>query len=249
LKHSKKNNRRAFVKLCGSTALAVTVNPRLLAQENQTARFYHRARLVDHNDQPITENQLQIGTSYIFSYPYVTTPCFLINLGRPAIEKAELETKQGDKYQWPGGVGAKRSIVAFSAICAHKMSHPARSVSFINYRHEKVSFTNGKEFPESRSQVIFCCSENSVYDPASGGKVLGGPAPQPLAAVLLDYDGKSGELFASGTMGGEMFDPFFEKFGFRLSLENKVKDVRTLIVEKTEVVTIEQYSASKRLCG
>ncbi|MDH3694699.1 MAG: hypothetical protein OER96_09030 [Gammaproteobacteria bacterium] len=249
MKKSNNKNRREFVKLCGSTALAVSVNPKILAQENQTARHYHRVRLVDGDDKPITANQLEIGKSYIFSYPYVTTPCFLINLGRPAVEKTELETKQGDKYQWPGGVGPKQSIVAFSAICAHKMSHPARSVSFINYRHEKVSFTNGKESAESRSQVIFCCSENSVYDPANGGQVLGGPAPQPLAAVLLDYDNSSGALFATGTMGGEMFDPFFEKFGFRLSLENKVEDVRTPISEATEVVTIEQYSASQRLCG
>ncbi len=235
--------------MCGSTALAVTVNPRLLAQENQTARFYHRVRLVNDDKKPITAEQLEIGTSYIFSYPYVTTPCFLINLGHPAIERTELETEGGAKYRWTGGVGPKQSIVAFSAICAHKMSHPARSVSFINYRHEKVSFKNGKESPESRSQVIYCCSENSVYDPAKGGQVLGGPAPQPLAAVLLDYDEKSGELFATGTMGGEMFDPFFEKFGFRLSLENKVEDVRTPILDATEVVTIEQYSASQQLCG
>lgn len=242
-------NRREFVKLCGSAALAVSVNPQLLAHESQSARFYHRVRLVDGKDKSISANQLEIGTSYIFSYPYVTTPCFLINLGRPAIQKTELATKQGDKYQWPGGVGPKHSIVAFSAICAHKMSHPARSVSFINYRHEKVSFTNGEESPESRSQVIYCCSENSVYDPAKGGQVLGGPAPQPLAAVLLDYDKGDGNLFAIGTMGGEMFDPFFEKFWFRLSLENQIEDVRTPISKTSPVVTIEEFSTTQGICG
>ncbi len=249
MKKSKMKNRREFVKLCGSAALAVTANPKLLAQGNQTTRYYQRISLVDVHDQPINANKLDVGRNYIFSYPYVTTPCFLINLGRPAINETELETKRGDKYKWAGGVGPKRSIVAFSAICAHKMSHPARSVSFINYRHEKVTFTNGKESTESRSRVIYCCSENSVYDPAKGGQVLGGPAPQPLAAVLLDYDKGSGNLFATGTMGGEMFDPFFDQFGFRLSLENQIEDVRTPVSKTSTVMTIDEYSASQRLCG
>ena len=34
----------------------------------------------------------------------------------------------------PGGIGRDKSVVSFSAICAHKLSHPSRNISFINYR-------------------------------------------------------------------------------------------------------------------
>ena len=56
-------------------------------------------------------------------------------------------------------------------------------------------------------------------DPAQGGRVLAGPAPQPLAAVLLEWDARTDLLHAVGTQGGEMFDAFFEKYAFRLEME------------------------------
>jgi hypothetical protein len=49
--------------------------------------------------------------------------------------------------------------------------------------------------------------------------VLAGPAPQPLAAILLEHDPASDEIHAVGTLGGEMFNQFFEKYAFRLALE------------------------------
>jgi len=42
--------------------------------------------------------------------------------------------------------------------------------------------------------VIHCCSEHSQYDPAEGARVVAGPAPQPLAAILLDHDPASDAL-------------------------------------------------------
>jgi arsenite oxidase small subunit len=68
--------------------------------------------------------------------------------------------------------------------------------------------------------VIHCCSEHSQYDPAEGGRVLAGPAPQPLAAILLEHDEKLDELHAVGTLGGEMFNEFFAKYEFRLTMEH-----------------------------
>jgi ABC-type glycerol-3-phosphate transport system substrate-binding protein len=68
--------------------------------------------------------------------------------------------------------------------------------------------------------VIHCCADHSVYDPASGARVLAGPAPQPLAAVLLDYDPATDELTALGTVGAEQFDAFFKKYEFKLAMEH-----------------------------
>ena len=65
-----------------------------------------------------------------------------------------------------------------------------------------------------------CCADHSVYDPASGARVLAGPAPQPLAAILLEYDAATDELAALGTVGAEQFDAFFTKYEFKLALDH-----------------------------
>jgi hypothetical protein len=62
---------------------------------------------------------------------------------------------------WQGGIGADKSVVAYSAICAHKMTYPTRQVSFIGYR-DAPSPVAGK------GKVITCCSDRSVYDPSGG---------------------------------------------------------------------------------
>jgi hypothetical protein len=52
-----------------------------------------------------------------------------------------------------------------------------------------------------------------------GARVVSGPAPQPLAAILLEYDAAQDALFALGTVGAEQFDAFFDKYRVRLALE------------------------------
>jgi len=49
--------------------------------------------------------------------------------------------------------------------------------------------------------------------------VLAGPAPQPLAAILLEHDAATDELYAVGTLGGELFNEFYDKYAFRLQTE------------------------------
>ena len=240
-------SRRGFVRLCASALGMIGVNPELLAQPDARLHRYQRVRLVDANGSPITAKTLTIGENFVFSYPFATTPCFLLNLGRPT-NATDLKTEDGQPYRWPGGVGPDRSVVAFSAICAHKMSHPAKSISFINYRHEAVSFRDSAEQTAQRAQVIYCCSEKSVYDPAQGARVLGGPAKQPLAAIVLEENKNDGALYAIGTYGGEMFERFFREFGFRLALEHNTRDVRTTVSNSTTVVRLSDYSAKQMRC-
>lgn len=241
--------RRTFVKLCASTLAMITASPRLLAQQKDGAvRRYQRAKLVDAQSKPIKARDLLEGENYLFHYPYISTPCFLLNLGRPTAQRALLETKDGRPYLWQGGVGPKRAVVAFSAICAHKMTHPARAVSFINYRHQHVNFLDKDKNDAKRESVIYCCSEKSVYDPADGARVLGGPAPQPLAAILLEYNETDDTLEAIGTYGGDMFDKFFKEFSFRLQLEHRVTNLRQQS-ETVTVVKLTEYCATQVLCG
>jgi len=201
--------RRHFMFACAASALAGSL-PAPAADAKP--RFYSRARLVDEHGAPLRGRELVANRNFIFHYPFAATPCFLLNLGRPTKSTAHLRTADAQSYDWPGGVGAGHGIVAYSAICAHRLTYPTREISFISFRDEKSA---GSRF----SRVIHCCSEHSQYDPAEGAKVLAGPAPQPLAAILLDYDAKSDGLYAVGTLGGELFEEFFNKYNFRLSLD------------------------------
>ncbi len=202
--------RRQFVKACALATVASSLPA--LAQGNAKPHFYERAKLAGPDGKPLKSREIPVNTNLIFHYPFAGTPCFLLNLGQPVKVGARLKTADARSYEWSGGVGANDAVVAYSAICAHKLTYPTRDISFISFRPEQT--------PTSRfSRVIHCCSEHSQYDPARGAKVLAGPAPQPLAAILLEYDSKRDELWAVGTLGGEMFNDFFKKYEFRLALD------------------------------
>lgn len=232
--------RRSFLKLCAGAGVAVGVRPSMLAATTGSRTPSPPARLVHPDGSPMATTDLEVGRSYVFHYPYAVTPCFLIDLGRPAQPQDRLETDDGRRYRWQGGTGQGKSVVAFSAICAHRMSYPTRTVSFINYHHDGAV---GRQ-----ESVIYCCSEGSVYDPAAGARVLDGPAPQPLAAVDLEWEEASGSLTATGTYGGEMFERFFETFDFRLRLEHGDGDPRQPVGPTTPVWTLEEYCANAQVC-
>jgi arsenite oxidase small subunit len=247
MKQDKSLSRRAFVRLCVGTGAAVTANPRLLADAPAPLKPTQTVVLVDASGEPMRADQLRPGINYVFNYPYVSTPCFLIDLGRSAPAVEELETEDGRRYEWKGGVGPARSIVAFSAICAHRMSYPTRDISFISYRNESVRFMDRDRNARRKEQVIYCCSEGSVYDPAEGGRVLGGPAPQPLAAVDLTC-GEDGTISACGTYGGDMFERFFENFAFQLSLIHGTRDFQDPAEGTSVVMPLEEYTRNQRIC-
>lgn len=238
--------RRHFIRICASAAAAVGMHPAVLAHAGGAFHRYPRAALLDRRGNPLRAADVAVGTNYVFFYPYIATPCFLLNLGAAA-PSATLETEDGRGYRWSGGIGPERSIVAFSAICAHRMSHPAREVSFINYRHEPARFERADGKREERARVIYCCSEKSVYDPAQGARVLGGPAKQPLAAIALGYDASDQTIYATGTYGGEMFERFFREFGPRLALEFRTTDLRQPVTAAT-VLPLAEYSQSQMRC-
>jgi arsenite oxidase small subunit len=247
MSESKRMSRRSFVRLCLGTGALVATEPALLAEPREAPTSAQRVTLVSPVGDPLKPADLKIGESYVFHYPYVSTPVFLINLGKPAKPGEELETEDGRIYRWRGGVGPDQSIVAFSAICAHKMSYPTRTVSFINYRHDNARFNDLDRNTAEREQVIYCCSEGSVYDPAAGGRVLGGPAPQPLTAIDLDCD-TDDVLCAVGTYGGELYERFFEGFGFQLALERGTDDIRAPATGTATVWSIADYTSNRRTC-
>jgi len=172
--------RRDFL---GSCALLSAVAPLVRADaaaDSVAVRRYARSLLVDEHGAAIRAAALAAETNYVFQYPFASTPCFLLRLADAVPQAAALRRERGDPYAAPAGVGPARTIVSFSAICAHKLAYPTRDVSFIRYQRSRSATSSGR--------VIHCCADHSVYDPMAGARVVAGPAPQPLAAIALEYD-------------------------------------------------------------
>ncbi len=232
--------RRRFLTACASIAGAAHVGSFGESWAATAPRLYARSLLVDVHGEPIKTARLAPRTNYVFNYPFGGTPCFLLDLGRSATPKDDLLRADGAAYAWTGGVGRARSIVAYSAICAHKLAYPTREVSFIRFQSDRS--------PTSDGDTIHCCADHSVYDPSAGARVLSGPAPQPLAAILLDYDAGRDELAALGTVGAEQFDAFFSKYDFKLALEYGQGRAKAPIGATTVVRELAQYCRQTIRC-
>ena len=231
--------RRDFLTACAAAALAASSPSEA---QNLRPRFYARSRILHRPREPLRASTLASGRNYIFHYPFEGTPCFLIDLGRPTVQNVALRTEGGASYEWPGGVGPQRSIVAYSAICSHRLTYPTRQISFISYRDASTAS------PVSRPNTIHCCSEHSQYDPASGARVLKGPAPQPLSAILLEYDPATDGLYALGTLGGELFNAFFEKYALRLELDYGTGKPRQRVGADTLLTELENFCKQQVRC-
>ncbi|MGE5170425.1 MAG: hypothetical protein ACM3JC_08640 [Rudaea sp.] len=231
--------RREFL---GSCALLSGVAGLATAQDAQrTLRRYARTLLVDIHGAPIRSAAIAAETNYVFQYPFAATPCFLLRLATPVAPAPGLRMERGDAYATPAGVGPSRNVVAYSAICAHKLAYPTRDVSFIRYQRQRSATSSGR--------VIHCCADHSVYDPAAGARVVAGPAPQPLAFVALEHDAARDQLHALGTIGAEQFEPFFEKYAMKLALEyGSVERARAPVADTTVVRELTDYYRNTISC-
>lgn len=233
-------DRRQFVESCSSGIACLTAAVALPAfGADARPRPYARVLLTNEYGDPMRASQLQAQTNYVFHYPFEATPVFLLKLDKPAPPQA-LSTKSKDSYLWPGGVGPQGNLVAFSAICAHQLVYPTPQVSFISFRKSRAK-------QGVADNLIHCCAEQSQYDPAQGAKVMHGPAEQPLCAVLLEYDPKADTLTAYATLGGELFDEFFRKYEFKLSLDVGPK-AKNAVAGRAAVRELERFCRNPIQC-
>ena len=239
--------RRKFIEICvvgaaPCVAMAADKNTPGAATKSSppVSRQYSRVKLVDADGKAVKAKSLKAHHNYVFNYPYASTPCFLLNLDKMLAESVSLKSDTVGAYDWPGGVGAAKSIVAYSAICAHKLAYPTQQVSFISYRPNPSKASN-------RGRVISCCADKSVYDPFLGAKVISGPATQPLAAILLEHDAKTDELFAVGIFGGEKFTEFFQKYDFKLTLEMG-DHAKEIVTGTAKLSDLAAYSTQTAQC-
>lgn len=230
-------DRRDFIKVCATLAVASSLNPSLisnvLANQENLLKRYNKALLVDEKGNPIIESQLKQEETYIFFYPYASTPCFLINLGKE-VKPTQVKLKDGKTYTWQGGIGSKKSLVAYSAICPHQWSYPTPDYAFISYyAMDKPSETTKK------AGVIQCCAHLSIFDPVEGGQVVEGPAEVPLAAIILEEE--DGKLYAVGVLGVDQFEPFFENFKQDLRERYGSTAKAKVLVDRCVVMEVSKY--------
>lgn len=235
--------RRRFFKICAVGAGCIAAPSAFWPAGPVRAEAGARSLLVHEGGAPVAASELATGVNYVFHYPYISTPCFLLRLPA-APEPRQLTTRDGEAYQWDGGVGPDGTVVAFSAICAHRMAHPSRQVNHISFRPEETEFGSGHG-------VIACCAENSVYDPGEGARVLGGPAPEPLAGIVLEHDADDDSLYATGVVGGAMFHRFFTEYGARLSIEyqGEAGGFEAEVEETTVIQRLDAFTAQTVTCG
>jgi len=227
--------RRQFLEGCAAASLGAWQE----TWAQSPARTYARTRLVDVHGRAIRLAALEPEVNYVFQYPFEATPCLLVKLRGRVTVQPSLRREDGTSYAWQGGVGRDRNAVAFSAICAHKLAYPTREVSFIRYQRDASATSGGR--------VIHCCADHSVYDPSAGARVVAGPAPQPLAAILLEHDTARDEIAAVGTVGPEQFDAFFAKYETKLAFEYGGK-ARNAVPATTVVRELESYCKTTIRC-
>src|SRR5688572_26110442 len=95
--------RREFLRFCAASA-AATGAPAIASDARP--HMYSRARLVDPKGRPLQAKGIPANRNLIFHYPYASTPCFLLNLGKAARTSTRLKTVDDKPYEWKGGVGA-----------------------------------------------------------------------------------------------------------------------------------------------
>ena len=119
------------------------------------SRSYPRLRV-------IALDRLKVNRAHTFDYPLKGDTSVLIDFGRRV----------------PGGVGPKRSIVAYSAQCQHMGCAVA-------YRRKQ--------------RELFCPCHQSRYDPERLGSIIQGVATRPLPKIRLQV--RNGAVFAVGVDG------------------------------------------------
>lgn len=234
-------NRRSFVKACSAVAALAAASAGRLVQPAFALADAPKLKLVDKSGKPIKASALEVHANYLFMYPYVSTPCLLLRLGSATPRNVECKNANKAAYTWPGGVGKDGAVVAYSAICSHAFSYDSKQTSFLTYSKARTQVS-------AHSRAITCCAHASIFDPAAGAKVVGGPATFPLAAVQLAHDAGSDELSAVGMVGTFLFKEFFKAFRADLNKEYGRGVYREVLKQQTTVLPMREYSKDVVQC-
>ena len=240
-------DRRNFLRVAGATGALIAVSPstisgRLYASTGMY-EAYHKVQLTNKDGSPIKIGDLKKETNYVFNYPYVATPCILLDLEDKTAKDVKLKSEDGEEYIWKGGVGKDRTIVAYSAICSHQLAHPTPDDSFLQYVQK-----DKKTMACDHGGVMVCSSHLSSFEAKEGCKNISGPAAQPLASIVLEV-AEDDTIYAVGVLGPDKFHAYFRAYrpefkkyyGGRRKAKKKVQDKVTMLPLTEFTKDIVQY--------
>ena len=235
-------DRRNFLKVVGTTGVLVAVSPssitgKLYANDGTFYTAYERVQLVDAAGVAIKASALKKETNYVFNYPYKSTPSLLLNLEDATEKNVKLSSEDGQEYIWKSGVGARGTIVAYSAICSHQLAHPTPDDSFLQYVRK-----DQKTMAYEKGGVIVCSSHLSAFDARKGAARLSGPAAQPLASIVLEV-GADDTIWAVGVLGPDKFHDYFRAFKpeFKMYYDGK-RGAKKLVKISAPTITLNEYT-------
>ena len=234
-------DRRNFLKLATTTGAFIAVSPTLgitlRADDGTLYKSYERVQLVDANGSPIKASALKKETNYVFNYPHVGTPTILLDLDDSTDKDVKLKSEDGNEYVWKSGVGAKRTIVAYSAICSHQMAHPTPDDTFIQYVQK-----DKKTASCSHGGVMVCSSHLSSFDVGKGCKNISGPAAEPLPSVVLEV-ADDDTIWAVAVLGPDKFHAYFKTFKPEMKkYYGGKRKAKKLVKDSAMTVTLTEYS-------
>ncbi len=234
--------RRSFLRLSATSAAVVAVAPsmitqKLYAEDGSLFQTFEKVQLKDEEGNALKASKLVKEENYFFMYPHAATPAIMVDLLEPTEKDIKLKAEDGTEYIYKGGVGSKGTIVAFSAICQHQLTHPQKSMSMFQY----VPST-GKTLAYDKPGVFVCSSHLAAYDPRKGGKNVSGPANQGLASIILEVD-KDDNIWAVAVLGPDKFQEFFDAFKQDLKAEYGRRGAKKLVKTEAKVQPLKNYSA------
>ncbi|CAA6825750.1 MAG: Ubiquinol-cytochrome C reductase iron-sulfur subunit [uncultured Sulfurovum sp.] len=236
--------RRSFLKITGASAAAVAVSPSLIAEtlkadNGALFKAYEKVQLKDKDGNPLKAASLVKEEAYVFNYPHAATPALLVDLATATKKDVKLKADDGTEYVYAGGHGANGTIVAYSAICPHSLTHPQKSMSMFNYVDEK-----GKTMSYTQGGVMVCTSHLSAFEPKEGGKVVGGPATQGIPAIVLEID-KDDHIWAVAVLGPDKFQDFFSAFKQDHKKEYGRRGAKKLVKTEAMVQELKNFTAEQ----
>ena len=229
--------RRDFLKVVGAGAAVIIVKPSLIeqtlyARDGSMYKSYAKVQLVNSDGDPIKASAMEQEVNYVFNYPFTGTSCILVNLPKKTVDEITLQNEFGVEYIWKGGVGENNTIVAFSGICPHQLTHINKQESFITYRKKG----------EKHEGTIVCDGHTTLYDPHRGCKVMKGKAQQPFASIVLEH-ADDDTLWAVGVLGPDKFHDYFKNFRreFKHQFGGK-RRAKKKVTAKATVMLMNEYS-------
>jgi Rieske Fe-S protein len=234
--------RRNFLRLSATSAMAVAVLPSLItqklyAEDGSLFQTFDKVLLKDAQNNPMKASALLKEENYVFYYPYAATPAIMVDLATPTQKDIKLKAEDGTEYLFKGGIGAKGTLVAYSAICPHQLTHPQASMTMFQYLEEK-----GKTLAYDTGGIFVCTSHLSAFEPKQGGKVVGGPANEGLAQIILEIDADD-NIWAVAVLGPVRFQEFFDAFKQELKVKYGRNGAKKPVQNETKVQTLKNFSA------